>query len=319
MSTSTLYTLALTLPLVLIFWTLSSTSGSPFGSSFPRLYNKRICLLIAHPDDEAMFFAPALLALTKPALGNHVKILCLSTGDADGLGHIRQKELQKSALHLGLRSESDVFIVDNPAQFPDSMSKTWSENDIASLLASAFAPNISSSTPSANGSSSSRRKQNTSDNDAPFATIDVLITFDKHGISNHPNHRSLYYGALAFLRTLMKGKTGYSCPVTLYTLSTTNIVRKYAGVLDAPVTMLVGALSNLRSALGGSRSGKSRPSTSGGATAPERLLFVSNVNEWLRAQGSMVKAHKSQMVWFRWGWITIGRYMVVNDLRKEKI
>lgn len=241
-------------------------------------------------------------------------------GDADGLGHIRQKELQKSAMHLGLRSESDVFVVDNPARFPDSMSKTWAESDIASLLASAFAPNISSasSTPPANGSSSRRKQKTSADTDAPFATIDVLLTFDKHGVSNHPNHRSLYYGSLAFLRTLMKGKTGYSCPVTLYTLRTTNILRKYAGVLDAPVTMFVGAVSNLREVLGGSKGSKSK-SNAGSAAAPGRLLFVSNVNQWLRAQGAMTKAHKSQMVWFRWGWISIGRYMVVNDLKKEKI
>ena len=49
-------------------------------SRFPKLRNKRICLLIAHPDDEAMFFAPTVLALTEPSLGNHVKILCLSSG-----------------------------------------------------------------------------------------------------------------------------------------------------------------------------------------------------------------------------------------------
>lgn len=48
--------------------------------SFPKIHNKRICLLIAHPDDEAMFFSPTLLALTDERLGNHVKILCLSTG-----------------------------------------------------------------------------------------------------------------------------------------------------------------------------------------------------------------------------------------------
>ena len=47
---------------------------------FPKLRNKRICLLIAHPDDEAMFFAPTVLALTEPPLGNHVKVLCLSSG-----------------------------------------------------------------------------------------------------------------------------------------------------------------------------------------------------------------------------------------------
>ena len=50
--------------------------------SFPTLQGKRILLLIAHPDDEAMFFAPTLLALTRPELGNHVKILCLSSGRA---------------------------------------------------------------------------------------------------------------------------------------------------------------------------------------------------------------------------------------------
>lgn len=51
-----------------------------FTKTLPGLHGKRICLLIAHPDDEAMFFAPAVLALTKPELGNHVKILCISTG-----------------------------------------------------------------------------------------------------------------------------------------------------------------------------------------------------------------------------------------------
>lgn len=81
---------------------------------FPTVRNKRICLLIAHPDDEAMFFAPAVLALTRPETGNHVKILCLSTGNADGLGETRKKELVKSAMLLGLRQEDDVFVIDSP-------------------------------------------------------------------------------------------------------------------------------------------------------------------------------------------------------------
>jgi N-acetylglucosaminylphosphatidylinositol deacetylase len=49
---------------------------------FPELLEKRVCLLIAHPDDEAMFFAPTVLALARPDTGNHVKILCLSSGMA---------------------------------------------------------------------------------------------------------------------------------------------------------------------------------------------------------------------------------------------
>ncbi len=68
----------LAIPLVAISAWLYTVSIA--RTRFPKLRNKRICLLIAHPDDEAMFFAPTLLALTNPELGNHVKILCLSSG-----------------------------------------------------------------------------------------------------------------------------------------------------------------------------------------------------------------------------------------------
>ncbi|KAJ5433022.1 N-acetylglucosaminyl-phosphatidylinositol de-N-acetylase [Penicillium daleae] len=289
--------LAIAIAAVFLFWTISSTS-SPFTRSFPRLRNKRICLLIAHPDDEAMFFSPTVLALTKPELGNHLKILCFSTGDADGLGETRAKELQKSALLLGIRDESDVFIVDDPTRFPDSMTATWAADQITSLLASAFSPDLAATL---NGTAKKNPKK------APTASIDVLVTFDQNGISNHPNHRSLYHGAVHFLRTLMTDKEGFNCPVTLYTLTSTSMLRKYAGVLDAPYSMLLGVLGNL---FGGKKSGEN---------GPGRLLFVSSVGEWLTAQSAMVMGHKSQMVWFRWGWITIGRYMTVNDLKRETV
>lgn len=80
-----------------------------------QLHNKTIALLIAHPDDEAMFFAPTVLALSRKETGNRVKILCLSSGDAEGLGETRKKELVKSGLLLGLKSESNVMVIDNPA------------------------------------------------------------------------------------------------------------------------------------------------------------------------------------------------------------
>ncbi|RMJ26198.1 N-acetylglucosaminylphosphatidylinositol deacetylase [Aspergillus sp. HF37] len=314
---STLFAILLALPAVFVFWTFSSTSSSPFARRFPRLYNKRICLLIAHPDDEAMFFAPTVLALTKPGLGNHLKILCFSSGDADGLGPVRKKELQQSAKHLGVRSESDVFVVDDPSRFPDSMTKQWSDADISSLLASAFAPELGGFGPV----SSQRKKQNGSaaaaaDNKKPpLATIDVLVTFDQHGVSNHPNHTSLYHGARQFLRILMKNKHGFSCPVTLYSLASTSILRKYLGVLDAPVSMFLGALSSLLSSGSRSRS-RARKSKD---DPPARLLFISSVAEWYTALSAMVSAHKSQMVWFRWGWISLGRYMAVNDLKRERV
>lgn len=55
----------------------------------------RTLLIIAHPDDEAMFFAPLLLALKSNLCAT--SILCLSTGDYDGLGSTRRVELLKCA------------------------------------------------------------------------------------------------------------------------------------------------------------------------------------------------------------------------------
>lgn len=208
------------------------------------------------------------------------------------------------------------------------MSASWSEDDIASILSSAFAPDLPSPIPGANTSistatSTKSKKQNgsTSSNKPPLATIDVLLTFDKDGVSAHPNHRSLYHGARAFLRALMKDKPGFACPVSLYTLTSTNILRKYVGVLDAPISMVLGAASKLGALLGGSTSGaggagKGRRGQNEGAS---RLLFISSVGDWVRAQKAMVECHRSQMVWFRWGWITLGRYMAVNDLKRERI
>jgi len=43
-----------------------------------RGYN--ILVVVAHPDDEVMFFGPTLVAITKHAAENSVRILCLSNG-----------------------------------------------------------------------------------------------------------------------------------------------------------------------------------------------------------------------------------------------
>lgn len=191
------------------------------------------------------------------------------------------------------------------------MTTTWKEEEITSLLASAFAPELAATMSKTNSGAGAAKKAKDT-NKAPSATIDVLLTFDQHGVSNHPNHRSLYHGAVNFLHVLMKGKAGFTCPVTLYTLTSTPIYRKYAGVLDAPLSMILGVWSNIRSGL----SGKQKRDSGDG---PARLLFVSSIAEWMTAQAAMVRGHPSQMVWFRWGWITIGRYMTVNDLKREKV
>jgi N-acetylglucosaminylphosphatidylinositol deacetylase len=263
-----------------------------------------------------MFMSPTLLHLTSPELGNHLKILCLSTGNADGLGATRRKELEKSALTLGVRKREDVFIMDD-ARFQDGMQNNWSPDEIAKLLAQAFAPPPSpppASTPISTTKHGKKKPVSAAPvaakPEGPRATIDVLITFDEGGVSGHPNHIALHAGARRFIANIMRGYAGWKCPVMLYTLPTVNIVRKYSFVGDAVVTMAVGVVEKL---LGGD-SGKGKAGAEG-----ERVLFVNDLSKYWKARDAMVRGHESQMVWFRWGWISLGRYMVVNDLKRERV
>jgi len=165
------------------------------------------------------------------------------------------------------------------------MTVTWHPRLISNLLTTAFAPNMAS----------------VSSKQAPEATIDVLITFDKSGVSSHPNHESLHGGAHAFLKALMHRHGGWECPIKLYTLTTTSILRKYTSILDAPATILGAILRKKELGM-----------------FPTPLLFVSSPLGYRTAQKAMTTAHESQMRWFRWGWITASRYMIINDLQREK-
>jgi N-acetylglucosaminylphosphatidylinositol deacetylase len=227
------------------------------------------------------------------------KLIVNAVGNADGLGEIRKQELVASALILGLRSAADVLVIEDAA-FPDGMNITWEASNIAACLSAAL--------PQATAKQGTRKQvsERSRQKDAPTAAIDVLITFDRNGISGHSNHISLYHGARFWLEELMKGKGGWECPVSLYTLSTTNIARKYISVLDAPLTIIQCVLTTVRN--GGSRANN----------MPRRLMYLNDLIQYRTAQKAMTQAHKSQMLWFRWGWILTGRYMVVNDLRREK-
>lgn len=173
------------------------------------------------------------------------------------------------------------------------MTTTWDETKIVDLLCEAVAPHV-------------RSRKDAADDTPPRANIDVLITFDADGVSSHPNHKSLYHGARAFLAALVRGKPGWRPPVDLYTLTSVNVARKYSSVADVAATAVTWALGP-------------PPEDPG---RPGALVFMSSLvggeGATLRtAWKAMTEAHASQMRWFRYGWITMSRYMVMNDLRLE--
>ncbi|XP_078080709.1 N-acetylglucosaminyl-phosphatidylinositol de-N-acetylase isoform X4 [Mustelus asterias] len=158
-------------------------------------------LVTAHPDDECMFFAPALLGLV--ARGLPVHLLCLSTGNFYKQGEIRKKELVQSCAVLGLPS-SRVTILDH-RYLPDNPGVQWDSELIAVLILKHI----------------------------QMHHISLLLTFDEDGVSGHANHIAIYY-AIRKLHSEKKLPNGCQALV----LQSTNVLRKYISILDLPISWL---------------------------------------------------------------------------------
>jgi N-acetylglucosaminylphosphatidylinositol deacetylase len=169
------------------------------------------------------------------------------------------------------------------------MTKTWDEHKIASLLRSRYINEH----------------------------IDVLITFDSQGVSSHPNHISLYRGARAFAASLihMQG-TDKRCPVDVYTLTSVSMLRKYTSLVDVFTTLYVWAKDTRKATMASGEDVQKQH--------PENLVFMNNLfGSSGPSRGvawrAMTEAHQSQMRWFRYGWIVLSRYMLMNDLKLETV
>jgi N-acetylglucosaminylphosphatidylinositol deacetylase len=104
---------------------------NPTGS---KAFDGNILLLTAHPDDECMFFAPTILALAalqqpsfssrNPTSSPSLYSLCMSVGNADGLGAVRKYELESSLDLLGIDTDKRL-VVDHPYVLNTLISLTW--------------------------------------------------------------------------------------------------------------------------------------------------------------------------------------------------
>uniref|UniRef100_A0A8D0C4V2 N-acetylglucosaminylphosphatidylinositol deacetylase n=1 Tax=Salvator merianae TaxID=96440 RepID=A0A8D0C4V2_SALMN len=161
----------------------------------------RALFLTAHPDDEAMFFAPTILGLAQAQLW----LLCGSIGNYYNQGDLRKEELLESCSVLGIPS-SHVTVVDH-RDLPDHPSVEWNTRLLSALILKHIESN----------------------------QIDLVVTFDANGVSGHANHRSLY----AAVRSLsLEKKLPEGCQVLI--LETVNLFRKYISIFDAPVSGLQG-------------------------------------------------------------------------------
>ncbi|KAI5064955.1 hypothetical protein GOP47_0019650 [Adiantum capillus-veneris] len=159
---------------------------------------KNVLLVVAHPDDESMFFAPTLLSLA--SLGcYHVRVLCLSNGNAEGLGAIREQEMLSACCFLKVPTEN-VDILDDPA-LQDGQGVIWSASLISEVL----------------------ERTLTNHN------IDTIITFDSYGVSGHPNHTAVHRGVCDFLLDCAKSYKQKDLCVEAWKLESVSIIKKYSG------------------------------------------------------------------------------------------
>ncbi|POY71692.1 hypothetical protein BMF94_5284 [Rhodotorula taiwanensis] len=134
-----------------------SFSDSLLPASLQRA--ESVLWVIAHPDDESFFFAPAILNLLQDSRKGAV--LCLSSGDHDGLGSQRRRELKASCAVLGIDSDRcDVLDIPELADDP----KAW-------WPAAAIEQQVESR--------------------VRTWGVDVIFTFDDYGVSGHANHRAV--------------------------------------------------------------------------------------------------------------------------------
>ncbi|KAL2242828.1 UNVERIFIED_CONTAM: putative N-acetylglucosaminyl-phosphatidylinositol de-N-acetylase [Sesamum indicum] len=140
----------------------SSASKSTFLKEGGSTRRRNVLLVIAHPDDESMFFAPVINYLVSE--GHNVHILCMSTGNADGMGSIRKEELYLASAVLKIPTWQ-VYILDHQ-DLQDGFGKVWDWNLLSSII----------------------------DKEMSAHSIDLIITFDEYGISGHCNHCDVHQG-----------------------------------------------------------------------------------------------------------------------------
>uniref|UniRef100_A0A3Q0RP90 N-acetylglucosaminylphosphatidylinositol deacetylase n=1 Tax=Amphilophus citrinellus TaxID=61819 RepID=A0A3Q0RP90_AMPCI len=115
-------------------------------------------------------------------------------------------------------------------------------------------------------------------------SVNMVLTFDGRGVSSHANHIAIHNAVSERLTTLTALSFLSDC--TLLSLVTVGLLRKYISFLDVPLSWLL----------------------------PSRLCCIIGSQGYKQAKAAML-CHRTQLLWFRYLYITFSRYMFVNTFQ----
>lgn len=149
-----------------------------------------------------------------------------------------------------------------------------------------------------------------------------ILTFDYDGISQHPNHKSLPSGVVHLLRTFHA--VGHPTP-RLYALITVPLFAKYTSIFapllakfDLTMARVMGYLINFAERETAIGTGLPVSKHDLDMNARGLPVFVSGIPEYVQALQAM-RMHESQLVWFRWLYVSFSRYMWVNEWAEIRV
>nr|XP_043898102.1 N-acetylglucosaminyl-phosphatidylinositol de-N-acetylase [Solea senegalensis] len=112
-------------------------------------------------------------------------------------------------------------------------------------------------------------------------SFNMVLTFDGRGVSGHANHTAIHKAVSHLAST---GQVPHDC--CLLSLVTVGLFRKYVSLLDLPLSWLL----------------------------TSSLCCAVTSQGYRQAKAAML-CHRSQLLWFRYLYITFSRYMFINTFR----
>jgi N-acetylglucosaminylphosphatidylinositol deacetylase len=227
-------------------------------------------IVVAHPDDECLFFSPTIIGLLSRRKKGH--ILVFSTGNSNGLGPIRKNELKGSCERLGIDVSRCLSL--NLTDLQDNPHRWWAKENISKIV----------------------------EKYVNEFQIDLLITFDRGGISGHLNHKSLAIGIEYFIKNSDKAPLTYQISTVSFLFQFSSIFNIFPTIIQFLPRLFRNLFSTILPFL------FSTPNS-------ERVLFVNSPLGYLKGLKAF-HSHRSQMLWYRHFYTTFSRHMFINDLKQ---